>query len=97
MERTRNLTVHGLCGEVYLELGEDTVPRTIWSIFFKGIGSNPITYNNTFHLRYWLLISESQVNYAEYIVITIYMDNLGMSSKDLIQVISYIVQANLYV
>ena len=46
---------------------------------------------------YWALLSEWQVKYVEYIVIKIDMDNIGMSRKEMIQVISGIVQENLHI
>ena len=55
--------------------------------FLKRIGSKPIIYDNKFLMRYWALLSESQVNYSGYIVVTIDTDNLEMSRKELIQVI----------
>ena len=44
-----------------------------------------------------MLLSEIEVKYVEYIVDIIYTANLGMSRKEVIQVISYIGQANVYV
>ena len=61
------------------------------------IGSKPITYNNSFPLRYWTLLLKSQVKYVEYIVVTRYTSSLGVSRKEVVQVIVYIVQAKSYV
>ena len=60
----------------------------------KRIDSKNITKNNAFPLRYWALLSEMQVKGIENIVFTRDRVTLGVSRKEVIQVISDIVQAN---
>ena len=86
-----------MCDKGNLELGEDPVPWIKVSNHLKSIFSKPITYENTFPLIHWALLSERQVNYVEYVVVTRDTENLGFSRKEMIQVISDIGQENLYV
>ena len=83
----RNPTVDIVCDEGYLELGKDPVPQTTVAYCFKMIGGKPITYDNAFPLSYWVFLFEIQVKYIEHIVITRNTKNLGMSRKEVIQVI----------
>ena len=55
---------NGVCDESCLGLGEDPVPKQTVANCFKIIGSNPITYNNSFPIFNWELLSQSQVNYV---------------------------------
>ena len=96
MEIMRNPTVDVVCDEGDLELGEDPVPQTTVACCLKRIGGKPITYDNAFPLSYWVFLLEIQVKYIEHIVITRNTKNLGMSRKEVIQVISDIGQASYY-
>ena len=62
--------------------------------FSKRIVIDNITYENAFHLRYKDPLLERQVKYVEDIIVTRDMTNLGMSRNEVMQVISYIGQAN---
>ena len=55
-----------------------------------------VTYDNFFPLRHWVLLLERQVNYVEDVVVTRDTANLGMSRKELIQVISEIGNTDSY-
>ena len=61
------------------------------------IGRKPITYENFFPDKKRALISNSQVKYVEDIIIKRDTVNLGMSRKELIQVISELDQAKSFV
>ena len=63
----------------------------------QSIGSKPIIFENSFPLRKQSLISQRQVKYVEDIIVTIYMANLGISRKEVIQTISGIEQEIPYV
>ena len=87
LEILSNPTVDGVCDEGDLELGKDTVPQTTVANCLKIIGSKTIKYENALPLRYQVLLSERQVKYVEDIVVIRDTANLGMSSKEVIQVI----------
>ena len=48
LERQRNPNVYEVLNEEYLELGKDPIPQMTGVNFLRRIGSNPITYENTF-------------------------------------------------
>ena len=75
-----------------LGLGEDPFLLITVSNCLKRIGRKPIKYYNYFPMRHQLLLSEREVKYVEYIIVTRYRENLGMSNKEVIQVISDIQQ-----
>ena len=75
-----------------LKLGEDPVPWMTVVNCLRSIGSNTITYENALALTKQTLLSEMQVNYVEDIFFTRDTENLGMLRKDMIHVISDIVQ-----
>ena len=53
-----------------------------------GIVSKLIIYENAFPLRNQALLSYMQVKYVEYIIVTGYPENLGISRKESIQITS---------
>ena len=79
-----------------LDLGEDTVPRITVANCFQSIGINPITYENSFPPRKQALVSQRQVNYVEYMIVTRDTANLGISRRGVIQTISDIGQSSSY-
>ena len=82
----------GKCDEACLGLGLYPVPKQTIFHFLRRIGRKPITYENTFPMNNKALLSENQVNYVEDIIVKIETANLGMASKEIIQVISYLGQ-----
>ena len=76
------------CDEYYLELGLDIVPKKIVFNVLQRIGRKLITYENVFPDKKRALLSNLQVNYVEDIIIKRDTVNLGMSRKEVIQVIS---------
>ena len=93
LERLMNPTVDGVCYEGGLELCEDPINQMTVANFLKIIEGDPITYDNALPLRYRALLLERQINYVEDIVGTRDTENLGMSRKEVIQVISELGQA----
>ena len=80
-----------------MELGLDPVPKqTVFNIL-RRIGRKPITYDNVFPEKKRSLLSNSQVKYVEDIIIKIDTENLGMSRKEVIQVISELGQSKSFV
>ena len=65
--------------------------------FLQSIGRNPITYENALLRNNSSLLSEIQVKYVEDIIVKRDTAKLGMSRKKLIQFISYIGKAKLFV
>ena len=88
MERRSNPTVGGICDEGVFELCEDPIPQLAVDNFLKIIGSKTITCNNSFPMSKRVMLYQRQVNYVEYIIVTRDTANLGMSRKEVIQVIS---------
>ena len=87
----------GHCDEDCLVLGFDTVPKkTVFNVL-RGIGRKPVTYENVFTLNNREFLSENQVKYVEDIIIKIDTANLGISRKEVIQVISELGQAKSFV
>ena len=80
-----------------MELGLDPVPKQTIFNFLQRIGRKPITYENVFPGKKRSLQSNSQVKYVEDIIIKRDTSNLGMSRKELIQVISDLSQAQPFV
>ena len=64
--------------------------------YLQRIGSKPITYKNASPPRNWALLSQRQVKYVEYVIVTRYMSNLGVSRREVIQKISDIGQVSYY-
>ena len=80
-----------------MELRFDPVPeQTIFNVL-QSIGRKPITYENEFPRKNMVLVSERQVNYVEDIIVKRDTENLGLSRKEVIQVISEISQAKSFV
>ena len=85
------------CAEACLELGLDPVPKqTVFNVLQR-IGRKPITYENAFPMKKRALLSENQVKYVEDIIVKRDTANLGMSSKEVIQVISDLFKVNSFV
>ena len=75
----------------------DTFPKqTIFNVL-QNIGSNPITYENALIIKKRALLLENQVNYVEDIIVKRETANLGISRKEVIQVISELGQEKLFV
>ena len=89
--------MRGQCDEACLELGLDPVTKqTVFNVL-RRIGRNPITYENVFPEKKRALLSNSQVKYVEDIIIKRDTANLGMSRKEVVQIISELGQANSFV
>ena len=89
--------VRGQCDEYCLGLVLDPVPKqTVFNVLHR-IGRKPITYENSFPIKNRALLSERQVKYVGGIIFKIDTANLGMSKKEVIQVISDLGQAKLFV
>ena len=74
-------SLRGQFHEACLELGLDPVPKqTVFNVL-RRIGRNPITYENVLHEKKRSLLSNSQVNYVEDIIIKRDTANLRMSRK----------------
>ena len=95
--KKRDPNYRGRWGVACLDLGIDQVLRqTIFNIL-RRLGRNPITYKNVFPDKKRALLSSSQVKYVEDIIIKRDTANLGMSRKEVIQVISELGQAKSFV
>ena len=90
LQRQRNPVVSLVCYE-------DLVPQMIVTNCLQRIGSRPIIFQNSFPLVNQDLLSHNQLKYIEYIIVTRDTANLGMSNWQVIQTISYIVQASSYI
>ena len=89
--------LRGQCDESCLEFGFDPVPKqTVFNVL-RRIDRNPITYENVFPVKKISLLPEKKVKYVEDIIIKSDTSNLGMSRKEVIQVISELSQAKLFV
>ena len=77
----------GQCDETCLDLGLDPVPKQTLFNVLRRIGRKPITYENIYPEKKRSLLSNFQVKYVEDIIIKIDTENLGMSRKEVIQVI----------
>ena len=97
MDRQRNPEVNRVCDAYFLELGDDIFPRQTVTNCLQRIGSKLITYENASPLRNQALLSQIQVRYVEYIIITSDTAKLGISRREVIQTISDIGQAYYYV
>ena len=72
------------CDVDFLKLGLDQVPKqTVFNVL-RRIGRKPITNKNVFPDKKRALLSNSQVNYVEDIIIKRDTANLGMSRKEVI-------------
>ena len=60
--------------------------QTIFNVLQR-IGRKPIAYKNVFPMKKRSLLSENQVKYVEGIIVKRDTANLGMSRKEVIQVI----------
>ena len=80
-----------------MELGFDPVPKQTVFNFLWRIGRKPITYENAFPLKNRALLSENRVKYVEDIIVIRDTTNLGVSRKEVKQVISELVQEKLFV
>ena len=81
-------SLRGQCDGACLELGLDPVTKqTVFNVL-RRIVRNTITYENVFPEKKRTLLSNSQVKYVEDIIIKRDTANLGMSRKEVIQVIS---------
>ena len=61
-------------------------------IFLRIISNKPITYKNCFPLERHKLLSEMEVNYVQDIYFSRYLENLGMTIKEVIKIILDILQ-----
>ena len=95
--KSRYPSLGGQCDEACLELGLDPVPKQTLFDFLRRICRKPITYENIFPEKKRSLLSNSQVNYVEDIIIKRDTANLGMSRKEVIHIISELVQEKLFV
>ena len=94
---SRYPSLRGLCDEACLELGLDPVPKqTVLNVSTR-IVRKPITYDNVFPEKKRSLLSNSQVKYVEDIILKRYTENLGISRKEVIQVISELGQSKSFV
>ena len=66
----------------------DPVPKQKLFNFLQSIGSKTITYENTLPINKRELLSENKVKYVEDIIVKRDTSNLGISRKEMIQVIS---------
>ena len=89
--------LRGQCDVDCLELGLDRVPKQTVYNFLQRIGRKPITYDNVFPDKKSAFLSNSQVKYVKDIIIKRDTANLGMSRKEVIQVISELGQAKSFV
>ena len=97
MKIRKNTEVDGVCDVVCLELGEDTVTQQTGTNCLHRIGKKPIIYENYFPLRKQALLSQSQLEYVEDIIVTRETVNLGVSRREAIQTLSDIGQSSSYV
>ena len=88
LAKSRDPSFRGQWDVACLDLGIDRVPRqTIYNVL-RRISRKPITYKNVFPDKKRALLLNSQVKYVEDIIIKRDTANLGMSRKEVIQVIS---------
>ena len=83
--------------EDFLELGLGPVPKQTRLNVLHRISRKPITYENAFPMKKRVLLSESQIKYVEDIIVKRDTENLGISRKEMIQVISELAQAKAFV
>ena len=89
--------LRGQCDEDCLELGLDPVPKQTVLNVLQRIGRKPITYENSFPMKKRALLSENLVKYVEDIIIKTDTEKIGMSRKEVIQVISELGEVKLFV
>ena len=94
---SQNTAVRGPCDEANLELRFDPVPKqTVFNVLQR-IGRKPITHENAFPMKKRALISEIQVKYVGDVIIKRDTENIGISRKEVIQVISDLGQSKSFV
>ena len=87
--KSRYPSLRRQCDVACLELGIDRVPRQIVFNVLQRIGGKPITYENVSLDKKRALLSNPQVKYVEDIIIKIDTADLGMSRKEVIQVMCH--------
>ena len=90
-------SVRGQFDEASLEVCFDPVLKQKVLIFLLGVGRKPITCENALPRKKRSLLLERKVNNLEDIIVKRDTSNLGMSRKEVIQVISDIGQEKLFV
>ena len=95
--KRRYLVVRGQCDEACLELHFDPVPKKIVFTVLQRIGRKPITYETVLPNKKRVFLPERRVKYVEDIIVKRDTSNLGISRKEVIQVISYIRQTKSFV
>ena len=70
-----------------LELGEDPIPWIKEVNFLRRIGNKTIAYDNDLPPRKQTFLSDEQVRYVKYIVVSRDTANNGMGRKEAMQVI----------
>ena len=80
-----------------MELGFAPVPKQTVFNFLPRIVRKPITYENILSVKKRALLSEIQIKYVEDIIIKRDTEKLGVSRKEVIQVISALGQAKSFV
>ena len=70
--------------------------QTVFNVLQR-IGRKLITYENALPMNKRALLSENQLNYVEDIIVKKDTANLGMSRKEVIQVISELIQSKFFV
>ena len=97
MVNSRYPDVSGQCDEACLGLRFYPVTKqTVFNVLQR-ISKKLIIYENAFPMKKRVLLSESQVKYVEDIIVKSDTENLGMSRKEVIQVISDIGQSKWFV
>ena len=76
-----------------MELLFDPVPKKMVLNVLQRVLGKPIKYENAFPMKKRALLPERQVKYVEDIIVKRETENLGMSRKEVIQVISELCQA----
>ena len=66
----------------------DPVPKQKIFNVLQRIVRKPLTYENDFPMKKRALLLENQVKYVEDIIVKIDTEKLGMSKKEVIQIIS---------
>ena len=89
--------MRGQCDEYCLELGLYPVTKqTVFNVLHR-IFRKKITYENVYPMKKRKFLPERQVNYVEDIIVKRDTENLRMSRKEVIQVISELDQEKLFV
>ena len=94
--KSQDIYLIGQCDVACLELGLDQIPKqTVFNVL-RRIVRKPIKYENIFPDKKRALLSNFQVKYVEDIIIKRDTANLGISRKEVIQVISELGQAKFF-